>query len=100
MWNPTAPIGMMDTGVGGVYVLRRAQEIMPGEDFFFFADLKNAPYGSRTKEKLRSLTIAVGDALAAEGIKALGCLQYGDLRCDHGSEGAIRFPRRGNGTGH
>ena len=40
-----APIGVFDSGVGGISVLRELVRLMPGENFIFYGDSANAPYG-------------------------------------------------------
>lgn len=52
-----APIAVFDSGVGGISVLRELLKIMPEEDFFYYGDSKNAPYGTRTTEEVRTLTL-------------------------------------------
>ena len=44
------PIAVFDSGVGGISVLRELIRIMPEEDFIYFGDSKNAPYGTKEKE--------------------------------------------------
>ena len=39
------PIGFFDSGVGGLSVLKEALKIMPNENYIYFGDSKNAPYG-------------------------------------------------------
>ena len=51
------PIAVFDSGVGGISVLRELKKIMPNEDFIYFGDSKNAPYGVKTKEEVRKLLI-------------------------------------------
>ena len=46
------PIAVFDSGVGGISVLRELIRIMPEEDFIYFGDSKNAPYGNKEKEKV------------------------------------------------
>ena len=46
----TAPIGVTDSGVGGLTVVRRLQEMLPGEDIVYFGDSANCPYGNRSRE--------------------------------------------------
>ena len=46
------PIGVMDSGMGGISVLKELARIMPNEDFIFYGDSANAPYGSRTTEEI------------------------------------------------
>ena len=45
------PIAVFDSGVGGISVLRELIRIMPEEDFIYFGDSKNAPYGTKEKRK-------------------------------------------------
>ncbi len=53
------PIGVFDSGVGGLSVLRELKKMLPNEDFVFFADQSHLPYGEKSKKELveRSLKI-------------------------------------------
>ena len=65
-------IAVFDSGVGGVSVLRELRALMPGERFYYFGDSANAPYGKKTTEKVRELTLAAGRKLLEDlGCKAL-----------------------------
>ena len=55
------PIGVFDSGVGGISVLRELVALMPNENFIFYGDSKNAPYGTKTLEEVRKLTLADAD---------------------------------------
>ncbi len=66
-----APIGVFDSGVGGISVLRELIKIMPGERFIYFGDSANAPYGSRTTAQIRALTLDAAKSLVDRGCKAL-----------------------------
>ena len=66
-----APIGMFDSGVGGISVLREARQFLPGEHFIFYGDTMNAPYGTKTKEQVLQLSRAVVEKLLASGVKAI-----------------------------
>ena len=66
-----SPIGVLDSGVGGVYVLRQAVRLMPRENFIFYGDLGNAPYGSRPLEEIRRISLAAAQRLAGQGVKVL-----------------------------
>ncbi|MCL4354236.1 glutamate racemase [Patescibacteria group bacterium] len=46
------PIGIFDSGVGGLSVLRELKKLLPSENFIFIADQANVPYGGKTKEQL------------------------------------------------
>lgn len=71
MTGDLRPIGVMDSGVGGISVLKKAVEIMPDEDFIYYGDSLNAPYGTKRIEEIKDLTFAVSEKLRAMGIKAL-----------------------------
>lgn len=65
-------IAVFDSGVGGISVLRHLRRHLPGERFLYFGDSANAPYGSRTTEEVRVLTLAAAEKLTTEyEIKAL-----------------------------
>lgn len=64
------PIGVMDSGIGGLSILKEARKILPKEDFIYFGDSKHAPYGMKTTEEIRELTFDAFDYLNAKGIKA------------------------------
>lgn len=65
------PIGFFDSGVGGISVLKEAIRVLPGEDFIYFGDSKNAPYGTRSVDEVKALTFDAVDLLMKKGIKAL-----------------------------
>ena len=50
-------IAVFDSGVGGSSVLRHLVDVLPGERFLYFGDSANAPYGSRSTEEVRQLTL-------------------------------------------
>lgn len=59
-------IAVFDSGLGGISVLRHLRRVMPGERYLYFGDSANAPYGSRTTEEVRELTLAAAEKLMAE----------------------------------
>lgn len=65
------PIGVFDSGVGGISVLRRLVADLPGEDFRFFGDSANAPYGTRTPEDVLRLSSAIVEKFLALPVKAI-----------------------------
>ena len=88
-----APIAVMDSGVGGISVLRELVRRMPQEDFLYFGDSANAPYGEKSAEDVRALTVQNADRLFADGAKALV------VACNTATGAAInalreRFPDR------
>ena len=65
-------IAVFDSGVGGISVLRHLRRHLPGERFLYYGDSANAPYGSRSTEAVRELTLAAAKKLTTEySIKAL-----------------------------
>ena len=69
--NAHDPIGIMDSGMGGISVLREITKLMPQENCIFFGDSKNAPYGSRSTEEIFQLTAKVVDELLERQVKAI-----------------------------
>lgn len=51
------PIGVFDSGVGGISVLRELVKVLPKEDFIYFGDSANAPYGPKSLEEVQKLTL-------------------------------------------
>lgn len=66
-----APIGVMDSGMGGISVLRELARLLPMENFVFYGDSAHAPYGSRSNEEIYRLTEQAVQRLLAEGVKAV-----------------------------
>ena len=64
-------IGVFDSGLGGISVLRHLVRVLPQEKFLYFGDSANAPYGTKTREEVKSLTFAAARKLMDRGIKAL-----------------------------
>ena len=71
MYAKSSPIAVFDSGVGGISVLRELVQLMPEENYIYFGDSANAPYGSRSTEQIRELTVSAAEALFARGAKAL-----------------------------
>ena len=64
-------IAVFDSGVGGISVLRELIKLMPEENYLYFGDSANAPYGKRTTDQVRQLTLDAANMLHERGIKAL-----------------------------
>ena len=81
-------IAVFDSGVGGISVLRHLVRLMPGERFLYFGDSANAPYGSRSTEEVRRLTLA-GAAYLLENypLKALV------IACNTATAAAVKHVR-------
>ncbi len=64
-------IAVFDSGVGGISVLQELVKCMPGEKFLYFGDSANAPYGEKSAEQVRELTLQAADMLLDRDVKAL-----------------------------
>ena len=69
--NKNLPVAVRDSGVGGISVLRELLRIMPEEDYLYFGDSANAPYGTKTKDEVLEITRKNLDILKERGIKSL-----------------------------
>ena len=56
-------IGVFDSGIGGFSILTELKKRLPNEDFIYFADYKNNPYGDKTKEELFQITSQIVERL-------------------------------------
>lgn len=65
------PVGFFDTGVGGISVLKKAIEFLPNENFIYFGDSKNAPYGTRPIKEVKELTFKAVRFLLEKGSKGI-----------------------------
>ncbi len=65
------PIGFYDSGVGGISVLKQTVKLLPNEDFIYYGDNANAPYGTRDEEDIKRLSLACGEFLYSRGVKMI-----------------------------
>ena len=75
MLNKSNPIGVMDSGIGGLTVVRELQRILPGEDIIYFGDSANCPYGNKTSDQIFDLSCNMLRFLGENGVKctAIAC---------------------------
>jgi len=69
--SSSLPIGIIDSGLGGLSVLRELLKIMPNENYIFFGDSANNPYGTKGVQRVVELTVGNAHKLYDMGIKAL-----------------------------
>jgi glutamate racemase len=69
--TPYCPIGIFDSGVGGLSVLRHIALAMPHEHLLYMADSLYAPYGNKTPEQIQQRAFALSEFLVQQGAKAL-----------------------------
>jgi glutamate racemase len=67
----SAPIGVFDSGVGGLTVLRALRALLPGEDFIYVGDTARVPYGSKSAETVRRFALEISGFLKGRGVKML-----------------------------
>jgi glutamate racemase len=65
------PIGVLDSGVGGLSVLRHIRTLLPAEDLLYVADQAHVPYGSRPAAQIRALSAGITRFLLAQGAKCI-----------------------------
>jgi glutamate racemase len=69
--SSAAPVGIFDSGLGGLSVLRAVRSQLPGERLVYVADSRYAPYGQRDDDFIADRTLAICEWLVAQGAKAL-----------------------------
>nr|WP_315486945.1 glutamate racemase [uncultured Undibacterium sp.] len=69
--DSNAPVGVFDSGIGGLSVLKHLREQLPLENFVYVADTAYAPYGERSNEELVDRSIKITEFFLQQGIKAL-----------------------------
>ena len=82
-----APIGVFDSGLGGLTVARAIIDQLPNESVIYVGDTANAPYGPRPLSEVRELALAVMDKLVDEGVKVLV------IACNSASAAVLRDAR-------
>jgi glutamate racemase len=82
-----APIGIFDSGVGGLTVARSIIDQLPDEDVVYVGDTANGPYGPLSISEVRAHALAIGDDLVARGVKALV------IACNTASAACLRDAR-------
>jgi glutamate racemase len=86
--NASAPIGIFDSGVGGLSVVRALRGQMPAENVVFLADQAHVPYGARTLAEIQRLSVGITKFLLAQGAKLIV------VACNTASAAALADLRR------
>jgi len=71
MTGNCTPIGFFDSGVGGISVLKAAAQALPNENFIYYGDSANAPYGEKSEDEIQRLSLRAGAFLFSKGVKAI-----------------------------
>ena len=82
-----APIGIFDSGVGGLTVARAIIDQLPNESVIYLGDTLNTPYGTKSIQEVRELAIGVMDRLVDQGVKLLV------IACNTASAAVLRDAR-------
>ncbi|MGR0219548.1 glutamate racemase [Agromyces sp. ZXT2-6] len=82
-----APIGIFDSGVGGLTVARAVRDQLPHEEILYLGDLEHSPYGPKPIADVRRYALAVLDDLVAQGVKMLV------IACNTASSAMLRDAR-------
>ena len=85
--SPDAPIGVFDSGVGGLTVARAIRDQLPGESMIYVGDTARTPYGPRPIAEVRRFALEILDDLVAQGVKLLV------IACNTASAAVLRDAR-------
>ena len=86
--NKNRPIGFFDSGVGGLSVLKESIKIMPNEDYIYFGDSINAPYGMKSVDEVRDLTFKAVEFLLNKDVKGIA------IACNTATSAAVADLRK------
>ena len=85
--DPTSPVGIFDSGVGGISVLRAIRKQMPEEPVIYFGDQGHIPYGPRRMEQIRHFSKAITKFLLGKNAKIIV------VACNTASAAALKYLR-------
>ena len=69
--NKQSPIGIFDSGIGGLTVAKAVTEALPNEDIIYFGDTARVPYGIKSEETVRQYALQITDFLISKGVKMI-----------------------------
>ena len=92
MTDPDAPIGIFDSGVGGLTVARSIIDQLPDENLIYVGDTAHGPYGPLSIPEVRAHALAIADNLVDRGVKALV------IACNTASSACLRDARERYGV--
>jgi len=86
-FEPGQPIGIFDSGVGGLSVLRALRQVLPGEDILYVGDQAHIPYGPRSQGEIQQFSVGITRFLLKKGAKLIL------VACNTASAAALHFLR-------
>ena len=81
------PIGIFDSGVGGLTIYKEIHKLLPHENIIYLADSKNAPYGEKTKQEIIDISVKNTEFLLSKGCKIIV------VACNTASTNAVQYLR-------
>ena len=69
--NMNKPIGIFDSGIGGLTVARAIKNVLPNEQIIYFGDTKHLPYGDKSKDTLVNYSLQITEFMIKQGVKAI-----------------------------
>jgi len=69
--DPSLPIGLFDSGVGGLSILQSLRQVLPNENYIYLADNRHAPYGVQSEKLITQRVLAMADFLNQQKVKAI-----------------------------
>jgi len=69
--RPEQPVGVFDSGIGGLTVVRAIKDLLPKEDLFYLGDTARLPYGNKDRLTIERYSLEIAGLLAAEGAKLI-----------------------------
>ncbi len=82
-----SPIGIFDSGVGGLTIYEEIHKLLPHENIIYLADSKNAPYGEKSKEEIINISVKNTEFLLSKGCKLIV------VACNTASTNAVKHLR-------
>jgi len=69
--NPKRPIGIFDSGIGGLTVANQISRILPNEDLIYFGDTAHLPYGDKSTAAIQAYSVKICNLLISQDVKAI-----------------------------
>ena len=69
--SDTRPIGVFDSGIGGLTVVKALRDVLPNEQIFYLGDTARVPYGGKSASTVERYSLEMAEILADEGVKAI-----------------------------
>lgn len=86
--NPNEAIGIFDSGIGGVTVLKEILKVLPNENYIYYSDSKNNPYGDKSDDKIHELCESIVNLFIEQKCKAIV------IACNTASAKSVQYLRK------